>query len=101
MRETFYDLAVTWQHGVTQLENGTRTLEVAAIFDHDYQWHVLFWEWDTSIAPWPIGFTLWFYGVEVEAIPVAHWPMPGDKLPTPPYIESATIAQEWREMLPD
>lgn len=65
------------------------------IFDHDYENHVLFREWDTSISPHMLGYTLYFYGIEPIAIPVAHWEN-NDYFP--PYIECATFVKEWRTL---
>jgi len=97
MRNNFTDLASQWQWDTPRIEEGTRTIEVGMVFDHDYQMHVLFLEWDTSISPQLLGYTLYFYGIEPIAIPVAHWENKDNQL-IPPYVKCATLVEEWRTL---
>lgn len=69
------------------------------IFDHDYLMHILFCEWDTSIQPNPLGYTLYFYGEEAVAIPVAQWDNNNNTAYVePPYTECASLVKDWRTL---
>lgn len=101
----FYDLAIQWRCGDTIVEgnrdNGDeRMLETALTFDHDYMFHVLFFEWDTNIRPTPLGFSLWFYGPEEDAVPVKRWDLSeDDDWSVPPYVDCSTLVQDWRMLI--
>lgn len=84
-------MVAQWQHGTTVIENNRVHLEVVALFDHDYQQHILFLGHDMRGNK--LGYSLWFLGVEVDASLVKTW-----ECQCPPFVESAMIVQEWREM---
>lgn len=84
-------MVAQWQHGTTVIENNKIYLEVVAVFDHDYQQHILFLGHD--MRGYRLGYSLWFLGLDVDASFVQAW----DCL-HPPFVESAIIVQEWREM---
>lgn len=70
-------------------------VEVLAVFDHDYQAHVLVQEWDHTSATPNWSYRLWFIDGQI-VVPVhsfldASWPQP-------PFVQAATIAQEWRTL---
>lgn len=80
---------------VSGSEDTYAAVEVLAVFDHDYQAHILVQEWDhTSVKPnW--SYRLWFTDgqvfVPVHSFLDAAWPMP-------PFIQAATIVEEWRTL---
>lgn len=80
---------------VSGSEDAFAAVEVLAVFDHDYQAHILVQEWDhTSVKPnW--SYRLWFIDGQI-VVPVysfldAAWPHP-------PFVQAATIVQEWRTL---
>lgn len=97
MRNNFSDLASQWRWDTPTIQADTRILEVSIVFDHDYLTHVLFCEWDTSVQPHALGYTLYFYGEEPVAIPVAQWEN-NNTYPKPPYTECATLVEDWRAL---
>lgn len=84
-------LVAQWQHGTVVIESNKLHLEVVAVFDHDYQQHILFLEHDMNGNR--LGYSLWFLGLEVDASFVEAW-----GCLHPPFIQAATIVQEWREI---
>lgn len=84
-------LVAQWQYGTVVLENNNVYLEVVAVFDHDYQQHLLLLEHDMHGNK--LGYSLWFLGLEVDASLVRAW-----VCENPPFVLSAEIVEEWREM---
>lgn len=80
---------------VSGSEDAFAAVEVLAVFDHDYQAHILVQEWDhTSVKPnW--SYRLWFVDgqtiVPVHSFLKASWPHP-------PLVHAATIVEEWRTL---
>lgn len=87
-------LISTWKFGTYEMENDDVAIYVVALYDHDYQNHLL-----VSEHPKHPGlrashdnclYSLWFTGGDVEASFVDAW-----ECATPPFIESAKIVEEW------
>jgi len=78
---------------VSGAEDDGGAVEVLAVFDHDYQAHVLVQEWDHTSAGPQWSYRLWFVSgdtiVPVHRFTQALWPHP-------PLVQAAEIAQEWR-----
>lgn len=86
-----------WKYGECIIEvTDEFILEVAANFDHDYEFHILFYEHDqdrTSMSANGFTYSFWFLGHEGVTF-IKRW----EQGFVPPYVECAQIAQEWREM---
>lgn len=83
-----------WKYGECIIEiTDTFVLEVAANFDHDYEFHILFYEHDYVNGGGGFSFSFWFLGHEGVTF-IKRW----EKGLVPPYVECAQIAQDWREM---
>lgn len=80
---------------VSGAQDAFAAVEVLAVFDHDYQAHVLVQEWDhTSDKPdW--SYRLWFLDGQI-VVPVC--PFLDASWPHPPFVQAATIVQEWRTL---
>lgn len=92
----FKELLLRSSTSVSGAEDETAAIEIIAVFDHDYEAHVLVQEWDhTSDDPrWT--YRLWFIGVDVTPVcrfPEAVWP-------EPPFAEAAAVAAVWRKTVP-
>jgi hypothetical protein len=76
-------------------ENALAAVEVIAVFDHDFQAHVLVQEWDHTAATPRWSYRLWFRDgdtiVPVHGFDDAVWP-------NPPLVDAATIASDWRQL---
>ena len=93
--ERFRRLLENSSTGVSGAEDEDAAIEVIAVFDHDFEAHVLVQEWDhTEDAPrWT--YRLWFVGADITpvcAFPEAVWP-------EPPFVEAAVLAAAWRSKL--
>lgn len=97
---SFYELAVQWRYGDGVVSGESKIMEVSLMFDHDYMFHVLFTEWDIEVSATPLGFSLWFYGPDEDAIPVRRWDLSNDDDGSvPPYVECSTLVQDWRTLV--
>jgi hypothetical protein len=76
-------------------ESTQGSVEVIAVFDHDYQSHLLVQEWDRTTARPCWIYRLWFRDGDLT-VPVHLF---GDAVwPDPPFVTAAQIAADWRAM---
>lgn len=81
-----------WKRGDTIVDvTDEFVLEVAVIFDHDYEFHILFYEHEHTVSGW--GYSFWFINFDGATF-LKRW----GRGYVPPYVECAQIAQDWREM---
>jgi hypothetical protein len=70
-------------------------VEVLAVFDHDFCQHLLVQEWDARAAHPSWVYRLWYRDgdlvIPVQGYPDATWP-------TPPLVEAARFAADWRHL---
>lgn len=89
-------LVDTCGRGLGAAEDATGAVEVLAVFDHDYQAHILVQEWDHTNPEPHWTYRLWFRSskllVAVHHFSEAVWP-------EPPFVEAAVIAAEWRRLV--
>ena len=82
--------------GLGAAEDAGGAIEVLAVFDHDYQAHILVQEWDHTDPDPRWTYRLWFrsgeFLVAVHHFTDALWP-------EPPLVEAAIIAAEWRRLV--
>jgi len=69
-------------------------VELIVLFDHDWQHHALVQIWDghTSNPEWK--YSLWFYGEDSADFELVK--EFDAEFGYPPYVEAATIVQDWR-----
>jgi hypothetical protein len=84
-----------WKHGVTMFASGDWEAEVAGIFDHDWNFHLLLREWHIGSDEQVKIYSLWFLGPEgvclVKSWQTNSW--------TPPFVEAATLVEDWRNLV--
>lgn len=94
MNEATQKLLSTWKYGTHEMKDETVYIYIEAIFDHDYETHLLVRQYPTNHevrAGEGSYFSLWFIGHgDVHVSFIASW-----QRTIPPYIEAATIAEEW------
>lgn len=87
---TIASLVAQWQYGTCVIENDDTYMEVVTLYDHDYECHILFREYDR--ASHKSGYSLWFLGVHIDASFVKRW-----DCSHPPFVQSASIVEDWYE----
>lgn len=76
-------------------ESTMGAVEVIAVFDHDYQAHVLVQEWDHTLPEPSWRYRLWFRDGS-DIIPVCYFE---DAVwPGPPLVEAALLVSDWRSL---
>ena len=94
MNNAVAQLISTWKFGTYEMENDDVAIYVVALYDHDYENHLLVSEHPKnsglSASHDNTVYSLWFNGVDVDASFVGSW-----QRATPPFIESAKIVEEW------
>jgi hypothetical protein len=86
-----------WSYGVPIVEvNEKFSLELIILFDHDYEFHILFREWDGNSNLEPC-LSLWFIGLEFNSL-VKRWSSNNSGEVSIPYAECGQIIQEYMEM---
>jgi hypothetical protein len=85
-----------WQTHDRCGQNENAEWEIAAVFAHDYEDHLLVWQWvrDTNGVLKHVGFGLWFVTVEGIAVPVKQYP----QATRPPLIDAAAQVMKWGEL---
>lgn len=86
-------LIAQWKHGTTLIEGDSATIEVVAVFDHDFEQHLLVVGY--SLPHHQRSFSLWFIGAHTDASLVKLW----DQAEMPPFVEAAIIVQDWLELM--
>lgn len=87
-----------WQHGCTGSESTLAGWELVALFDHDYEQHLLIQEWDfTADSPAWI-YSLWFLGVRGLPELVRRWNDGGKRWHDGniPWVEAAELVASRR-----
>jgi hypothetical protein len=89
------ELVAASQTAVWGAESAMGAVEVIAVFDHDYQAHVLVQEWDHTLPEPRWRYRLWFR--DGSAItPVCYFE---DAVwPGPPLVEAALLVSDWRSL---
>lgn len=85
---------------MTVVESDTVSAEIIALFDHDYQYHVLVMEQrrSSTLDPFEIEtYALLFVGLDVVTI-VCSWSFE-DHSYSSVLMESAQIVAEWRALM--
>lgn len=95
MNSAVAQLVSNWKYGTYEMENEEVSIYLVALYDHDYQYHILVSEHPKHpglrATPGNSFYSLWFLGGEdVTASLVDAW-----ECATPPFIESAKIVEEW------
>lgn len=86
-----------WSYGTPMVEiNEDFSLELIILFDHDYEFHILFREWDRNCSFEP-SLSLWFLGQECNSL-VKRWSPDISGEVNIPYAESGQIVQDYVEM---
>lgn len=66
-------------------------VEVVALFDHDYEQHLLVLEHDRKSHR--CSYSLWFLGVHIDASFIKSW-----DVESAPFVEASTLVQGWVEL---
>lgn len=90
-REHIARLVAKWQWGTSIIENDDALLEVVALFDHDYEQHLLVLEHDR--ASHRHSYSLWFLGVHIDASFIRSW-----DVESAPFVEASILVQGWVEL---
>lgn len=78
---------------IVEVGSDVASIAVVAVFDHDYCCHALVQEWDRTLSPSRWEYRLWFCDTSV-VMPVQNFP--DAQWPTPPLVEAAITASDWR-----
>lgn len=85
-------LVAQWKYGVPLVEDDKHSIEIIAMFDHDFEFHLLVMEYDRTLHV--RGYSLWFIGVEIDASHIKSW----NNQDIAPFAEAAEIVQDWLEL---
>jgi hypothetical protein len=84
-----------WRYGISCLQDDDINLELRITFDHDYEFHLLFQQWDYNNPEAGWTYCLWFVGYHTEASLIKRWDTNDHGVP---FLESATVVHEWMTM---
>lgn len=89
------ELVKDWGYGTSCLEDENISLELRVMFDHDFEYHLLFQQWDHNNPDAGWTYCLWFVGYHTDASLIKRWDSKDDGVP---FLEAAKIVQEWITM---
>lgn len=86
-----------WVPGIQGLEDNDAVFEVAAVFSHDYEHHLLVWQWfrDGSGVFQRAGFSLWFVPVDGSTVLCKLY----ERACEPPFVDAAAQVMLWRRLV--
>lgn len=88
------ELVESWQHGTTVMENTNYIVEVVALFDHDFQYHLLgrVHEKRTNASCYALFFI-------DSTITILNKTWHDKSIVLPPFTQCAQIVDEWMDMV--
>jgi hypothetical protein len=96
-------LISSWQRGDSTLEIDSGVgVELAAMFDSDYEYHLLFREWNNYDKRDLVHYSLWFLGIDRSnqediCCLVKRWSFDPENSKIP-YVEAAEIVEDWIQL---
>lgn len=88
-----------WQYGCSIIElDNYSYLELVVLFDHDYQFHILFREPSDNALGRNGFYSLWFLGINSDGLDGAYLVKRWKNQMLPPFVEASEIVQEWIEL---
>lgn len=90
-REHIARLVAQWKWGTSIVEDDSNFIEVVALFDHDYEQHLLVLEYDKKLHQ--RGYSLWFLGVHIDASFIKSW-----EVESAPFVEASVLVEGWLDL---
>lgn len=100
VKATVSEMLEDWRLGSSYEEKGGVWFYVIAMFDHDYQQHLLLSVHtdETETLDTFVGYSLWFSGQEGVSVPVCEWDSNECSEHDIPFVEASVIVHEWKQM---
>jgi hypothetical protein len=96
---TIREMVEAWQYGTSIDESRFGGIAIVAMFDHDYEHHLLIQEWDFFADKPEWIYTLWFLGMKGTQL-IHRWDSPADinrwREGHVPFVEAAGLVSSYR-----